>query len=226
MRVFFRMPLPEYRRRYDTGVHGMRIGLTGGIAAGKSTVAARLAGLGAFLIDYDALAHAVVEPGGAALPEIVRAFGADALNADGTLNRAWMAEHVFGPSAVPGARERLDGIEHPLIYREAERMEQEEHVRHPHAVIVHDIPLLAEVIDSIPFRFDRIVTVEAPEETRVERMVETRGMTRRQACDRIRHQSSEAQRRAIASDVIDSSQPLEQMFEQVDRLYNQWNRKA
>lgn len=204
----------------------MRIGLTGGIAAGKSTVAARLAGLGAFLIDYDALAHAVVEPGGAALPEIVKVFGTDALNADGTLNRAWMAEHVFGPAAAPDARERLDGIEHPLIYRKAERLEQKERSLHPHAIIVHDIPLLAEVIDSIPFRFDRIVTVEAPEQTRINRMIETRGMTRRQAFDRIRHQSSEAQRRVIANDVIDSDQPLEQMFEQVDRLYSQWNEKA
>ncbi len=209
--------------RYDTCVNAMRIGLTGGIAAGKSTVAARLRDLGACVIDYDALARAVVAPGGASLPLIVQTFGEAALNADGTLNRAWLAEHVFGPSAEPGARERLDAIEHPLIYREAERLEQAESDEHPHAVIVHDIPLLAEVIGTIPFRFDHIVTVEAPEETRITRMIETRGMTRDQACDRIRHQSSAAQRLAIASDVIDSSQPLEQMFEQVDRLYAQWN---
>ncbi|MBW3094993.1 dephospho-CoA kinase [Bifidobacterium sp. 64T4] len=201
----------------------MRIGLTGGIAAGKSTVAARLRNLGACVIDYDALAHAVVEPGGVALPRIARAFGKDALNPDGTLNRAWLAEHVFGPSAEPGARERLNSIEHPLVYREAERIEQEESSEHPHAVIVHDVPLLAEVIGTIPFRFDRIVTVEAPEETRIARMMATRGMTRDQACDRIRNQSSSEERLAIASDVIDSTQPLEQMFEQVDRLYSQWN---
>ena len=81
--------------RYDTSVNAMRIGLTGGIAAGKSTVAARLRDLGACVIDYDALARAVVAPGGASLPLIVQTFGEAALNADGTLNRAWLAEHVL-----------------------------------------------------------------------------------------------------------------------------------
>ena len=104
----------------------MRIGLTGGIAAGKSTVSARLAELGACVIDYDMLARKVVEPGGAALPRIVETFGGQVLRADGTLDRAWLAEHVFGPFAEPGSRERLDSIEHPLIYREAERLEQTE----------------------------------------------------------------------------------------------------
>ena len=204
----------------------MRIGLTGGIAAGKSTVSARLAELGACVSDYDMLAREVGEPGGAALPRIVEAFGGQVLRADGTLDRAWLAEHVFGPFAEPGSRERLDSIEHPLIYREAERLEQTERAYRPHAVIVHDIPLLAEVVDALPFRFDHIATVEAPEEARIERMVATRGMTRDQACDRIRHQASAAQRLAIADTIIDSTQPLEQMFEQVDRLYSQWNEEA
>ena len=184
----------------------MRIGLTGGIAAGKSTVSARLAELGACVIDYDMLARKVVEPCGAALPRIVETFGGQVLRADGTLDRAWLAEHVFGPFAEPGSRERLDSIEHPLIYREAERLEQTERASRPHAVIVHDIPLLAEVVDALPFRFDHIATVEA--------------------CDRIRHQASAAQRLAIADTIIDSTQSLEQMFEQVDRLYGQWNEEA
>ena len=80
----------------------MRIGLTGGIAAGKSTVAARLKQLGALHIDYDALAHQIVEPGGVALPQIVAEFGPDALLADGTMNRPWIADHVFGANAAPG----------------------------------------------------------------------------------------------------------------------------
>lgn len=75
------------------------------------------------------------------------------------MNRPWIADHVFGANAAPGARERLDAIEHPLIYAEAARLEHE----HPEAaIIIHDIPLLAEVIDDIPFAFDHIVTVEAP----------------------------------------------------------------
>ena len=94
----------------------MRIGLTGGIAAGKSTVAAQLKQLGALHINYDALAHQIVEPGGVALPQIVAEFGPDALLADGTMNRPWIADHVFGANAAPGARERLDAIEHTLIH--------------------------------------------------------------------------------------------------------------
>ena len=102
----------------------IRVGLTGGIAAGKSTVAARFRELGASVVDYDDLARAVVAPGGEGLRRIVEEFGERAVGADGTLDRAWMADHVFGADAAPGARERLDAIEHPLIYQEAERIEQ------------------------------------------------------------------------------------------------------
>ena len=155
----------------------IRIGLTGGIAAGKSTVAARMRELGALVIDYDGLAHEIVAPGGVALPRIAAVFGPDALLADGSLNRAWLAERVFGRDAAPGARERLDDIEHPLIYAEAARLER----RNPGAkVIVHDVPLLTEVIRSIPFQFDHIVTVEAPEQMRIRRMVATRAANRAQ----------------------------------------------
>jgi dephospho-CoA kinase len=198
----------------------MRIGLTGGIASGKSTVAARLCELGALHIDYDALARQVVEPGGVALPRIEAEFGPDALASDGTLNRPWIAEHVFGQHAEPGARERLDAIEHPLIYAQAAIAER----RHPEAkVIVHDVPLLAEVIGTIPFAFDHVVTVEAAESVRINRMVEQRGMSRQQAEDRIRHQPGEAQRGAIADVVIDSTRPLAEMLAQVERLYAQWS---
>lgn len=197
----------------------MRIGLTGGIAAGKSTVAAQLKQLGALHIDYDALAHQIVEPGGVALPQIVAEFGPDALLADGTMNRPWIADHVFGANAAPGARERLDAIEHPLIYAEAARLEHE----HPEAaIIIHDIPLLAEVIDDIPFAFDHIVTVEAPVCMRLDRMVEERGMSLEQAEARIRHQSSEEERRAIADIVIDSTHPLPEMLAQVGEIYAGW----
>ena len=197
----------------------MRIGLTGGIAAGKSTVAARFRQLGALHIDYDALAHRIVEPGGAALPHIVAEFGPDALLPDGTMNRPWVADHVFGKDAEPGSRERLDAIEHPLIYAEAARLERE---RPDAGIIVHDIPLLAEVIDSIPFAFDHIVSVEAPVCMRLDRLVEERGMSLEQAEDRIRHQSSEEERRSIADIIIDSTYPMPDMLAQVDELYAEW----
>ncbi|NEG78336.1 dephospho-CoA kinase [Bifidobacterium avesanii] len=170
-----------------------------------------------------------------------------------------MAEHVFGAHAASDARERLDAIEHPLIYDEARWQEAnavmaaqrdgrdaesrtdggepDGSAAHGESgtwegadpdeddrplVVVHDVPLLAEVIESMPFEFDHVVTVEAPEETRIERMEATRGMTREQAEDRIRHQSTPEEREEIADAVIDSTQPLEQMFAQVDRLYRSW----
>ncbi|MBT1171024.1 dephospho-CoA kinase [Bifidobacterium sp. SO4] len=208
----------------------LRIGLTGGIAAGKSTVAARWRELGAVHIDYDALARRVVEPGGEALPRIAEVFGADALNPDGTLNRPWIADHIFGRGAEPGARERLDAIEHPLIYDEARWLEANAVVGAERSetdtpgslIVVHDVPLLAEVINTIPFDFDHIVTVEAPVDVRVERMVTDRGMTREQAQDRILHQSSEEDRRAIADVVIDATRPLPDMLAQADALYRVW----
>ncbi|MDF7641455.1 dephospho-CoA kinase [Bifidobacterium sp. ESL0784] len=236
----------------------MRIGLTGGIAAGKSTVAAHLKERGTHLIDYDQLAREVVEPGGEGIREIVDEFGPDARQPDGSLNRKWMAAHVFSLEAAPDAKQRLDDIEHPLIYRRAQELEQQfaqecktnagqrngdddDEADNPdnadyldsnrlsatgeffsNPVIVHDVPLLAEVIDTIPFTFDHILTVEAPEETRIQRMIDTRGMSREQAEGRIRHQSSREQREGIADVVIDSTQSVEQMFEHLDMLFAQW----
>ncbi|WP_244569349.1 dephospho-CoA kinase [Bifidobacterium hapali] len=206
----------------------IRVGLTGGIAAGKSTVSAHLRTLGATVIDYDELARLVVAPGSVGLHRIVEEFGPDAVSVDGTMNREWMAEHVFGPSAPADALERLDAIEHPLIYTEAARLDRETATRAiddamPH-VIVHDVPLLAEVIDTIPFRFDHIVTVEAPIGVRIARMMTERGMSRAQAEGRIKHQSDESERRSIADIVIDSTQPLHSMLSQVEQLYADWTR--
>ena len=102
----------------------IRIGLTGGIAAGKSTVASRLRELGATIIDYDVLARQIVEPGGEALPRIVEAFGPSTVDAAGRLNRTWLAQRVFsGPDRQ--ALERLDAIEHPLIYAKAQQADAE-----------------------------------------------------------------------------------------------------
>ncbi|ETY71356.1 dephospho-CoA kinase [Bifidobacterium moukalabense] len=204
----------------------IRIGLTGGIAAGKSTVAAHLRDLGAFLIDYDELAREVVAPGSEGLQRIVDCFGADALDGRGGLNRTWMAERVFSDQVSEGMRKRLDDIEHPLIYQLALRREREATAMDPQAVIVHDVPLLAEVIDAMPMRFDHIVTVEAPADVRVRRMMMTRGMSAEQARARIRHQSSEREREAIADAVIDATQNIEHMFEHIDRLYAQWCSEA
>ena len=105
-----------HAKRITMAVVVIRIGLTGGIAAGKSTVSAKLCELGAVLVDYDLLARRVVEPGSIGLQRIAECFGSDALTDRGELNRAWMAEHVFSGSDAERKRKMLDGIEHPLIY--------------------------------------------------------------------------------------------------------------
>lgn len=201
----------------------LRTALTGGIAAGKSTVARRLSGLGIAVIDYDVLARRAVEPGGEGLRAIVRGFGARALDSAGGLDRRWMAAHVFGPDAVPGARETLNRIVHPIVFRLAA---EEEARCVSSGLVVHEVPLLVEVIARIPFRFDHVVTVEAPEEVRVARMVATRGMPRDQALGRIAGQSTAQARRRIADVVIDSARPMDEMLARVDSLAAQWTLEA
>ena len=204
----------------------IRIGLTGGIAAGKSTVSRRLGELGATIIDYDALARQVVEPGGVALQRIVDVFGPEAVGADGKLDRTWLAERVFGEHADPHARQRLDAIEHPLIYEWAKRIDMQTARQNSSAVIVHDIPLLAEVLHDLPFSFDHIVTVEAPESIRIERMIRTRGMDRAQAQARIASQSKRSARIAMADTVVDSNVDVKTMLARVDSLYATWRDEA
>ena len=211
---------------YDDSVM-IRIALTGGIASGKSTVARRLGKLGALVIDYDALSHTVVGRGSTGLHRVVDAFGSNALDDQGCLNRPWLAQHVFGTGAADGMRSRLESIIHPLVYEQALRIEQEHHASHAGSgdaadVVVHDVPLLVEVIRSIPFDFRHVLSVEAPVEVRIARMVNNRHMTRDQAIARIDSQSTQAERNKIADHVIDSTQPIEQMFDEVDRLYAQW----
>lgn len=202
----------------------IRIGLTGGIAAGKSTVANRLRDLGAFVIDYDSLAREVVSPGSEGLRRIVEVFGESAVDECGSLRRQWLADRVFAQGASDDARQVLDSIQHPLIVDQAHARESQFVSMHPDAVVVHDIPLLAEVKETLPFRFSSIVTVEAPEEARIRRMMSERGMSENQAKQRISHQSTQMERLAIADTVIDSTQPIERMFERVDKLYAQWLR--
>lgn len=198
-----------------------RVGLTGGIAAGKSTVADRFRTLGAYVIDYDVLSRKAVEPGSDGLDQIVRAFGRRARGRDGGLNRAWMAGRVFGD---PDSLRVLNGIVHPIVFRMAGDLEYRWLDAHPaprdgtRHVIIHDIPLLVET--SRWDYFDAIVTVEAPEGTRIRRMMRKRGMSRADAVARIRNQATQEQRFDIADYVIDSTKPLEQMFEDVDRLYH------
>ncbi|WP_421775714.1 dephospho-CoA kinase [Gardnerella sp. KA00288] len=211
----------------------MRIAITGGIAAGKSTVVNHLHSLGAFVIDYDVLARKVVEPGSAVLQRIVGIFGENAVKNDGSLNRAFIAKHVFGYSNESCEnRKKLELLIHPAIYDCAKTLESEyvnkiseensNVLGSMSSIIVHDIPLLAQVIDSIPFSFDHIITVEAPQEIRVKRMISERNMTERQALARINSQLPSKARKAMADFVVDSTKPMESMLKSVDNMLKTW----
>ena len=211
----------------------MRIAVTGGIAAGKSTVVNHLRNLGAFIIDYDVLARKVVEPGSTVLQQIVSIFGENALLEDGSLNREFIAEHIFGDDDEhKQALSKIESIIHPAIYDLAKTLESEyvnkiseencNILGSMSSVIVHDIPLLAQVIDSIPFSFDHIITVEAPKDVRIARMINERKMSQNQAEQRINNQVEEIMRRKIADFVVDSTKPMESMLDSVDDTLQSW----
>ncbi|OUE30261.1 Dephospho-CoA kinase [Clavibacter michiganensis] len=190
------------------------IGLTGGIAAGKTVVADRLAELGAVRIDADRLAREVVKPGTPALAEIARRFGTGVIQADGSLDRAALGAVVFQD---PGARRDLEDITHPAVRALSARRMAEAGKADPDAVVVYDIPLLVESgrVDE----FDRIVVVHAPREARICRLVELRGMPVEEAERRIASQASDEDRLAVADDVIDSGVSLDSTLAQTDRLW-------
>lgn len=190
----------------------LRIGLTGGIASGKSAALARFAQLGAQVIDHDVLAHRAVEPGSAALADIAREFGPAVISA-GALDRAALARIVFADAS---ARERLNRIVHPYVTAmagAAERLARSGGAR----VVVHDIPLLVETGQGDAF--DLVVTVAAPVQLRVERMVAARGMTAAQASARIAAQASDSQRAAVADAVVDGSGTLAALDHQIDAFW-------
>lgn len=215
----------------------MRIAVTGGIAAGKSTVVNHLRSLGAFVIDYDVLARKVVEPGSVVLRGIVSIFGEDAVLNDGSLNREFIAKCVFGNSDESCEnRKKIESLIHPAIYDLAKTLESEYRNEcdrkiskedcceraYLRSVIVHDIPLLAQVIDSIPFSFDYIITVEAPKDVRIARMISERKMSQNQAQQRINNQVEEIERKKIADFVVDSTKPMEVMLKNVDSKIKTW----
>jgi dephospho-CoA kinase len=192
----------------------MQVGLTGGVASGKSTVAAVLAELGAVVVDSDVLAREVVAPGTPGLAAVVEAFGEGVLAADGTLDRAALGAVVFADEA---RRRRLEGILHPLIRARSAEIAG---AVPDGTLVVHDIPLLVE--SGQAGRFDAVLVVDVPVETQVERMVRERGWSREDAEARVRAQASRDERRAVATYVIDNTGTRddlrERVTEVVDRL--------
>lgn len=188
-----------------------RVGLTGGIASGKSTVSARLAALGATIIDYDRLAREVVEPGSPALDLIAQRFGAGVITPEGTLDRPALGALVF---ADPAALKDLEAITHPAIRDLAARREQEAGAD---GIVVHDNPLLVEM--GAAAACDVVIVVDAPEELQVARMVEDRGMSEADARARIAAQASREERNAAADVLIENTGTREQLSARVDEVW-------
>jgi len=189
----------------------MRVGLTGGIASGKSTVSAIFEELGAVVIDGDKLAREVVEKGTPGLEQVVAAFGPGLLTPGGDLDRPAMGAIVFND---PEKRLLLETIVHPLVF---ERYAALEAATTPDDVVIHDIPLLAE--SGRADTFDEVIVVDVPEQLQVERMLRDRGWTDDDARARIGSQATREQRLAIATHVIDNTGTLEALRERVEEVY-------
>lgn len=192
----------------------LKVGLTGGIGAGKSAVARILASYGAVVVDSDAVAHAVLAPGTPGLARVLEAFGADLLTADGTLDRAALGQRVFADAE---ARRRLEAITHPLIGAQSAGLIAEAEAAGT-AVLVHDIPLLVEA--GVAGAYDVVVVIEAPDAVRLRRLQETRGMDEATARARMAAQATRAQRAAVADVVIDNADSYAVLEEAVERLWH------
>jgi dephospho-CoA kinase len=194
----------------------LRIGLTGGIGSGKSTVAQMWVDCGAHLVDTDAIAHTLTQPGGAAMPALAAAFGAAAVAADGSLDRTHMRQLAFADDT---ARERLEAILHPLIGQEA----QAQAALARGGTVVFDVPLLAESAHWRQ-RVDRVLVVDCDEATQVRRVAQRPGWTEAAARAVMARQASRAERRAVADAVIyNDGISLDELRRQVRVLWALWN---
>ncbi|HLS26515.1 MAG TPA: dephospho-CoA kinase [Beutenbergiaceae bacterium] len=189
----------------------LNIGLTGGIAAGKSTIAAVFEDLGAHLIDADVLAREVVEPGTEGLAQVVAAFGEHLLTDEGALDRPALGRVVFADDA---ARARLGSIVHPLVARRtAELMAQVPQGQ----IVVHDVPLIVE--NRLADRYHLVIVAGADEAVRAERLVRTRGMSEEDAWARIRAQADDDARQTVADVWLDTHAPKAQVRSAVEELW-------
>lgn len=196
----------------------LRVGLTGGIGAGKSEVSGRLAAYGAVLIDADAIARQVVAPGSEGLAKVIAEFGEDLLLPDGSLDRERLAKIVF---ADPDKLARLNAITHPLV---GEVMAAAEREAEPDAIVVHDVPLIAE--NGLKPGYDLVVVVDAADHVRLDRLTRNRQMSQEQAEARMAAQATREERLAIADLVVDNSSSLAELDRQVGDLWAELRRRA
>ncbi|MGW7362815.1 dephospho-CoA kinase [Streptomyces sp. NPDC054841] len=196
----------------------LKVGLTGGIGAGKSEVSRLLVSYGAVLIDADKIAREVVEPGTPGLAAVVEAFGPEILTADGTLDRPKLGSIVFADTERLA---QLNAIVHPLVGARSAELEA---AAGPDSVVIHDVPLLTE--NALAPLYDLVVVVDAAPETQLDRLVRLRGMTESEARARMASQATREQRRAIADLVIDNDGPLEALEPQVRKVWGDLTERA
>lgn len=191
----------------------MIIGLTGGIASGKSTVSRMLEERGAIIVDADRISREIVMPGSPVLQTIAEEFGAELILEDGTLDRKRLGAMIF---ADEHKRLRLNEIMHPPIRAEMQRRISEFENRHPERLIVADIPLLYE--SNLQHMFPEVMVVYVPVSLQLERLMKRDGLTKEEAMARIRAQMPIEDKRRLADIVIDNSQDLEATAEQLDQF--------
>lgn len=197
------------------------VGLTGGVATGKSTVAAMFGRCGAIVIDADQLARQVVEPGKPAWRDIVRTFGPRILHPDRTLDRQALADIVF---KSPRKLRRLECIVHPRVARLQSRLTRTIAERQPDAVVIYEVPLLFEA--GVDKRVDEIIVVTADRRTQIERLARRTGLSRAEILRRIRSQMPLAQKRRRADVVLDGTLPLPRLGRLVARVYGRLQERA
>ncbi|OZD53199.1 dephospho-CoA kinase [Rhodococcus sp. 06-1477-1B] len=197
------------------------LALTGGIASGKSTIAALLTDHGAVVVDADAIVREVQSPRSPVLREIVSEFGAAVLRADGSLDRPALGALVFGH---PDRLSQLNALVHPAVRAESQRRFAAAFAADPAAVVVYDVPLLAEARGGDSW--DLVVVAHAPAEQRVRRLVDNRGLAEADARARIGSQASDEERLALADVVIDTSGDMDATRRQVDELWARLDRSS
>ncbi|MFH8343226.1 dephospho-CoA kinase [Streptomyces sp. NPDC018045] len=189
----------------------VKVGLTGGIGAGKSEVSRLLASYGAVIVDADKIAREVVEPGTPGLVAVTAEFGEDVLTADGTLDRPKLGAIVFND---PKKLQALNAIVHPLVGARSAELEA---AAGPDAVVVHDVPLLTE--NGLAPLYDLVIVVDATPSTQLDRLVRLRGMAESEAKARMEAQAAREKRLAIADLVIDNDGPLDALEPQVRKVW-------
>lgn len=196
----------------------LKVGLTGGIGAGKSEVSRLLAGYGAIVVDADRIAREVVEPGTPGLAAVVAAFGESVLTAEGTLDRPKLGSIVF---ADPAKLRTLNAIVHPLVGARSAELEA---AAGADAIVVHDVPLLTE--NGLAPLYDLVVVVDATPGTQLARLTALRGMAEEEARARMATQATREQRLAVATLVIDNDGPLEALELQVRKVWDELTARA